>query len=102
MREDIRFLVFWARLTSLRMMFSNFIHLPVNDNISYVLPHMCAGFQQNKTSTLWSPNKSGAWSQPTGREHELPRAGTALRPELAMSGLLNSMMEKVFQEDRKR
>jgi hypothetical protein len=29
MRENIRFLVFWARLTSLRMMFSNSIHLPV-------------------------------------------------------------------------
>jgi hypothetical protein len=26
MRENIRFLVFWARLTSLRMMFSNSIH----------------------------------------------------------------------------
>jgi hypothetical protein len=26
---------FWARLTSLRMMFSNSIHLPANDNISF-------------------------------------------------------------------
>jgi hypothetical protein len=31
-----------------------------------------------------------------------PRAGTALRPELARSGLLNSMTGKVFQEDRRR
>jgi hypothetical protein len=30
-----------------------------------------------------------------------PRAGTALSPELARSGLLNSMMGKVFQEDRR-
>jgi hypothetical protein len=30
------------------------------------------------------------------------RAGTALRPELARSGLLNSMTGKVFQEDRRR
>jgi hypothetical protein len=35
-------------------------------------------------------------------KHELPKAGTALRPELARSGLLNSMTGKVFQEDRKR
>jgi hypothetical protein len=34
MRENIQFLVFWARLTSLRMMFSNSIHVPENDNIS--------------------------------------------------------------------
>jgi hypothetical protein len=31
-----------------------------------------------------------------------PRAGTTLRPELARSGLLNSMMGKAFQEDRRR
>jgi hypothetical protein len=31
-----------------------------------------------------------------------PRAGTTLRPELARSGLINSMMGKVFQEDRRR
>jgi hypothetical protein len=31
-----------------------------------------------------------------------PRAGTALRPELARNGLLNSMTGKVFQEDRRR
>jgi hypothetical protein len=30
MRENIRFLVFWARLTSLRMMFSNSIHTVEN------------------------------------------------------------------------
>jgi hypothetical protein len=29
-------------------------------------------------------------------------AGTALRPELPRSGLLDSMMGKVFQEDRRR
>jgi hypothetical protein len=46
--------------------------------------------------------KSGALSQKTGREHELSRAGTTLRTELARSGLLNSMMGKVFQEDRRR
>jgi hypothetical protein len=37
-----------------------------------------------------------------GREHELSSAGTALRPELARTGLLNSMTGKVFQEDRRR
>jgi hypothetical protein len=36
MRESIQFLVFWARLTSLRMMFSNSIHLPANDNITRI------------------------------------------------------------------
>jgi hypothetical protein len=35
MRENIQFLVFWARLTSLRMMFYSSIHLPANDNISF-------------------------------------------------------------------
>jgi hypothetical protein len=35
MRENTQFLVFWARLTSLRMKFSNSIHLPANDNISF-------------------------------------------------------------------
>jgi hypothetical protein len=30
-----------------------------------------------------------------------PRAGIALKPELARSGLLNFMMGKVFQEDRR-
>jgi hypothetical protein len=35
MRENIQFLVFWARLMSLRMIFSNSIHLPANDNISF-------------------------------------------------------------------
>jgi hypothetical protein len=59
-------------------------------------------FSKNETSTLWSPKIPGAWSQPTGREHELSRAGTTLRPELARSGLLNSMKGKVFQEDRRR
>jgi hypothetical protein len=39
-------------------------------------------------------NQLGAWSQPTGREHELPRAGIAMRPELARSGLFNSMTGK--------
>jgi len=31
-------------------------------------------------------------------KHELPKAGTALRPELARSGLLNSMTGKVFRK----
>jgi hypothetical protein len=35
MRENIQILVFGARLTSLRMMFSNSIHLPANNNISF-------------------------------------------------------------------
>jgi hypothetical protein len=52
----------------------------------------------NETSTLWSPNKSGTWSQPTGREHELSRAGTTLRPELSRSGLLSSMKGKFFRK----
>jgi hypothetical protein len=70
---------------------------------SRLLPLIGTGrLSGNKTSTLQSPNKTEAWSQPTGREHELSRAGTALRPELARSGLLNSMMGKVFQEDRRR
>jgi hypothetical protein len=47
-------------------------------------------------------NKSQAWSQPTGREHELPRARIAVMPEFARSGLFNSMTRKVLQEDRKR
>jgi hypothetical protein len=71
--------------------------------VSRLLPLIGTGrLSANETSTLWSPNKSGAWSQHRGREHELSRAGIALRPELARSGLLNSMMGKVFQEDRRR
>jgi hypothetical protein len=48
MRENIRFLVFWARLTSLRMMFSNSIHLPANDNISF--------FRRNNLKSIWKWN----------------------------------------------
>jgi hypothetical protein len=36
------------------------------------------------------------------REHELPRARIAMRPESARSGFFNSMTEKVLQEYRKR
>jgi hypothetical protein len=39
-------------------------------------------------------NKSQAWSQPTGREHELPRVRITVRPELARSGWFNTMTEK--------
>jgi hypothetical protein len=46
--------------------------------------------------------KGNLHSLVSGREHELSRAGTALRPELARSGLLNYMMGKVFQEDKRR
>jgi hypothetical protein len=35
MRENIRFLVFWAWLASLRMMFSSSIHLLANYKISF-------------------------------------------------------------------
>jgi hypothetical protein len=35
MRENMRFLVFWAWLTSLRIMFSSSIHLLADDKISF-------------------------------------------------------------------
>jgi hypothetical protein len=35
MRENMRFLAFWAWLTSLKMMFSSSIHLFANDKISF-------------------------------------------------------------------
>jgi hypothetical protein len=35
MRENIRVLAFWARLTSLKVMFSSSIHLPANDKVSF-------------------------------------------------------------------
>jgi hypothetical protein len=50
----------------------------------------------NVACGIW--NKLGAWSQPTGREHEVPRARIAMRPELARSGLFNSMMGKFLRK----
>jgi hypothetical protein len=35
MKENTLFLVFWAWLTSLKIMFSGYIHLPENDMISF-------------------------------------------------------------------
>jgi hypothetical protein len=35
MRESMQFLAFWAWLTSLKMLFSNSIHLPADDKISF-------------------------------------------------------------------
>jgi hypothetical protein len=43
-------------------------------------------------------NKSRAWSQPTGREHELHRAGINVRPELERSGWFNTMMGKSLRK----
>jgi hypothetical protein len=43
-------------------------------------------------------NKPQAWSQPTTREHELPRAGIAVRPELARSGWFNTMTGMSFRK----
>jgi hypothetical protein len=43
--------------------------------VSRLLPLTGTGrLSGNKTSTLWLPNKSRAWSQPTGREHELSQS----------------------------
>jgi hypothetical protein len=41
----------------------------------------------NETSTLWSPNKSGAWSQPTRREHELSQSWNRLEARVGMEWL---------------
>jgi hypothetical protein len=35
MSENMRLLAFWVWVTSLKMMFSSSIHLPVNDKISF-------------------------------------------------------------------
>jgi hypothetical protein len=43
-------------------------------------------------------NKPRVWSQPTGREHELPRAGITTRPELARSGWFNIMTGKSLRK----
>jgi hypothetical protein len=56
----------------------------------------------SKTSTLQSPNKSGAWSQSTGREHELSQSWNCLEARIGRVACLNSMTGKVFQEDRRR
>jgi hypothetical protein len=41
----------------------------------------------NETSTLQSPNKSGAWSQPTGREHELSQCWNLLEARIGKEWL---------------
>jgi hypothetical protein len=43
-------------------------------------------------------NKPQAWSHSAGREHELPRAGISMRPELARSGWLDTMMGKSLRK----
>jgi hypothetical protein len=43
-------------------------------------------------------NKSQAWSQPTGREHELPRTRITMRPELARSGWFNATTGKSLRK----
>jgi hypothetical protein len=70
---------------------------------SRLLPLIATGrLSGNETSTLWSPNKSEAWSQPTGREHELSQSWNRLEARIGKEWLLNTMTEKVFQEDRRR
>jgi hypothetical protein len=41
----------------------------------------------NETSTLRSLNKSKAWPQPTGREHELSQSWNCLEARIGMEWL---------------
>jgi hypothetical protein len=41
----------------------------------------------NETSTLQSPNKSKAWSQPIGREHELSQSWNSLEARIGKEWL---------------
>jgi hypothetical protein len=54
--------------------------------------------QQNETSTLQSPNKSGAWSQPTEREHELSQSWNCLEARRQGVACLTSLWEKFFRK----